>query len=48
MVAAEFYDGNPWIDISEQELKKVLEKIAGVDVKQTSQTDFCCQIFRVR
>ena len=27
MVADEFYDGKPWIDRSEQELKKRLEKL---------------------
>ena len=36
MDADEFYDGKPWIDLSEQELKKGLEKFAGVDVQQTS------------
>ena len=33
--------------ISEEELKKGLEKFAGVDVRQTSDVDFCRQIFRV-
>ena len=47
MVADEFYDGKPWIDLSEQELKKGLEKFSGVDVQQTSDVDFCRQIFRV-
>ena len=47
MVADEFYDGKPWIDLSEQELKKGLENFAGVDVQQTSDVKFCCQIFRV-
>ena len=32
MVADEFYDGKSWIDLSETELKKGLEKFAGVDV----------------
>ena len=36
MVADEFYDGTPWIDLSEQELKKGLEKFAGDYVQQTS------------
>ena len=31
MVAGEFYDGKPWIDLSELELKKGLEDFAGVD-----------------
>ena len=47
MVADQFYDGKPWIDLSEQELKKGLEKFAGVDVQQTSDVDFCRQILRV-
>ena len=47
MVADEFYDGKPWIDLFGQELKKGLEKFAGVDVQQTSDVDFCRQIFRV-
>ena len=47
MVADEFYVGKHWIDLFEQELKKGLEKIAGVDVHQTSDVDFCRQIFRV-
>ena len=33
--------------ISEQKLKKGLEKFAGVDVQQTSDVDFCRQIFQV-
>ena len=40
MVADEFYDGKLWIDLSEQELKKGLEKFAGVDVQQTSANGF--------
>ena len=47
MVADEFYDDKPWIDLSEQELKKGLEKFAGVDVQQTSDVGFCRLIFRV-
>ena len=47
MVADEFYNGKPWIDLSEQELKNGLEKFAGVDVQQTSDVDFCRKIFRV-
>ena len=27
MVADEFYDGKPWIDLSEKELQKVLETV---------------------
>ena len=33
--------------ISQQQLRKGLEKFAGVDVQQTSDVDFCRQIFRV-
>ena len=47
MVVDEFYDGKPWIDHSEQELKKGLETFAGVNMQQTSGVDFCHQIFRV-
>ena len=44
MVADEFYDGKPWIDLSELELKKRPNLFAGVDVQQTSDVDFCRQI----
>ena len=47
MVADEVYDGKPWIDLSELELKKGLETFADVDVQPTSDVDFCRQIFRV-
>ena len=47
MVADEFYDGKPYIDLTEQELKNGLETVAGVDVQQTSDVHFCRQIFRV-
>ena len=40
MVADEFYDGKSWIDLSETELKKGLEKFAGVDVQQTGDVEF--------
>ena len=43
MVAEEFYDGKPWIDLSELELRKGLEKFAGVDVQQTSDVDFAAR-----
>ena len=33
--------------ISEKELNKGLEKLAGVDVQQTSDADICRQMFRV-
>ena len=42
LVADEFYDGKPWIDLSEEDPKKGLERFAGVDVQH-----FCHQIFRV-
>ena len=47
MVSDDFYDGKPWIDLSEQELKTGLERFAGVDAQQTSDVDFCRQVFRV-
>ena len=47
MVAGEFYDGKPWIDLSELELKKGLDKFVDVNVQLTSDIDFCRQIFRV-
>ena len=47
MVADEFYDGKPRIDLSEQKLKKGLDNFAGVDVQQTSDVDFRRQIFHV-
>ena len=43
LVADEFYNGKPWIDFPEQELKKGLEKFAGVDVQQTSHVDFAAR-----
>ena len=46
MVADEFYDGKPWIYLTEQELKKGLELFAGVDAQQTINVDLCRQIFR--
>ena len=47
MVADEFYDGKPWIYLTEQELKKGLELFAGVDAQQTINVDLCRQIFRM-
>ena len=47
MVADEFYDGKPWIDLSEEELMQGLKRFAGVDIHQTSDEDFCRQIFCV-
>ena len=47
MVVDEFYDGKPWVDLSEQELLQRLKRFAGVDMQQTSHEDFCRQIFRV-
>ena len=47
MVVDEFYDGKPWIDLSEQELKEGRQKFAGADVQQASDVDLCRQIFRV-
>ena len=47
MVADEFYDGKPWVDLSEEELMQGLNRFAGVDMQQTSDEDFCRQTFRV-
>ena len=47
MDADEIYDGKPWIDLSEQELRKGFENFAGVDVQQKSDVVFCRQISRV-
>ena len=47
MVADEFYDGKPWVDLSEEELMQGLKTFVGVDMQQTSDEDFCGQIFRV-
>ena len=43
MVADEFHDGKPSIDLSE----KLKKPFAGVDVQQPSDMDFCHQIFLV-
>ena len=47
MVASEFHDGKPWVDLSDEELTHELKRFAGVDIQQTSDEDFCRQIFRV-
>ena len=48
IVADEFYDDKPWVDVSEEELMQGLKRFAGVDMQQqTSDDDFCRQIFRV-
>ena len=47
MVAGEFYDDKPWVDLSEEELMQGLKKFAGVDMQQTSDETFGRQIFRV-
>ena len=40
MVADEFYDVNPWVNLSEVELLQGLKRFAGVDMQQTSDEDF--------
>ena len=40
-VADKFYDGKPWVDLSEEELLQGLERFAGVDMQQTSGENFC-------
>ena len=47
MVADEFYDGKPWVELSEEELMQGLKRFAGVDIQLTSDEDFCRQIFCV-
>ena len=47
IVADEFYDGKPWVDLSEEELMQGLKRFFGVDVQQTSDEDFCRPIFRM-
>ena len=47
MLADEFYDGKPWVDLSEEELMQGLQRFAGVDMQYTSDEDFCRRIFRV-
>ena len=47
MVADEFYYGKPWVELSEEELMQGLKTFAGVVMQQTSDEDFCRQIFRV-
>ena len=47
MVADEFYDGKPLVDLSEEDLMQGLKIFAGVDMQQTSDEDFFRQIFRV-
>ena len=47
MMADDFYDGKPWVDLSEEELLQGLKRFAGVDMQQTGDGDFCRQLFRV-
>ena len=47
MVADEFYDIKPWVDLSEKELMQGLKTFAGVDVQQMSDEDFRRHIFCV-
>ena len=46
MVADEFDDGKPLVDLSEEELLQGLKRFAAVDMQQTSDEGFCRQIFR--
>ena len=46
MVADEFYDGKPRVDLSEEELMPRPKRFAGIDIHKTSDEDFCRQIFR--
>ena len=47
MVADEFYDGKPLVDLFEEELTQGCKRFAGVDIHQTNDQDFCRQIFYV-
>ena len=47
MVADKFYDGKLWVDLSVKEQIKELKIFAGVHIQQTSDEEFCRQIFRV-
>ena len=47
MVADGFYDGKPWVDLSEEELMQGLNRFAGLDMQQTSDEDFWRSVFRV-
>ena len=47
MAAVEFYEGKTWVDLSEEKLMQGLKRFAGVDMQQTSDEDFCRQIFPV-
>ena len=47
MMADEFYDGKPWVNLSDEELLQRLKTFADVDMQQTSYEDFLRQIFRV-
>ena len=47
MVASRIYDGKPWDNLSEEELRQGLNKFTGIDMQQTSDEVFCRQIFRV-
>ena len=40
MVVDEFYDGKPWVDLSEEEVLQGLKRFAGVDLQQTSHDVF--------
>ena len=47
MVADEFYNGKLWVDLSEEELLKGLERFSGVDMQEASDEGFCRHIFLV-
>ena len=47
VVNDEFYDGKPWVDLSDEELLQGLKRFAGVGMQQTSDEDFCRQVFPV-
>lgn len=47
MVADEFYNGKLCVDLFEEDVMEGLKKVAGIDVRQTSDEDFGRYIFRV-
>ena len=46
MVADEFYDSKPWVDLSGEDLLQGLKMFAGVDTQKRSDDDFCRQTLR--
>ena len=47
IVADCFYDGISLVNVSEEEKMQGLKSFAGVEMQQTSDEDFCRQVFRL-